>query len=109
MINGMAYAIALSPTISHQSLAPRIDREIDRALDGASSSILIVPVLVLSPAACEADVRTAPVVHPAFRVDCDSAMVTEINIYGAPDRIIEVFSFATVRHPQKEPPWSTTT
>ena len=45
----MAYTMASAPAISHQSLVPGIDRQIDDAPDGASCRALIAPVDVLLP------------------------------------------------------------
>ena len=55
LIDGVAYAMAPAPTISHQILTGQLFRQIDQALDGTPCRALIAPVDVLLPAANEAD------------------------------------------------------
>lgn len=98
LIDGTAYAMAPAPTISHQTLVLNIAKQIDDALDGAPCRALIAPVDVLLPATDEADEQTATVVQPDILVVCDPAKLTERNVRGAPDWIIEVLSPATARH-----------
>ncbi len=43
LIDGVAYAMAPAPTISHQTLAGQLFRQIDEALDGAPRRALIAP------------------------------------------------------------------
>jgi len=98
LIDGIAYAMAPAPTISHQTLAGQLFRQIDQALDGTPCRTLIAPVDVLLPAANEADDQATTVVQPDILVICDPAKVTENNIRGAPDWIIEALSPATAIH-----------
>ncbi|MEF8769989.1 Uma2 family endonuclease [Candidatus Accumulibacter contiguus] len=98
LIDGVAYAMAPAPTISHQILTGQLFRQIDQALDGTPCRTLIAPVDVLLPAANEADEQVTTVVQPDILVVCDPAKVTENHIRGAPDWIIEVLSPATARH-----------
>lgn len=98
LIDGEAYAMSPAPTISHQTIAGQLFRQIDEALDGAPCRALIAPVDVLLPASDEADDRTATVVQPDILVVCDPEKITERNIRGAPDWIIEVLSPASARH-----------
>ncbi len=98
LIDGIAYAMAPAPTISHQTLAGQLFRQIDQALDGTPCRTLIAPVDVLLPAANETDEQATTVVQPDILVVCDPAKVTENNIRGAPDWIIEVLSPNTARY-----------
>jgi len=98
LIDGVAYAMAPAPTISHQTLAGQLFRQIDEALDGAPCRALIAPVDVLLPTPDEVDDRTTTVVQPDILVVCDPKKITERNVRGAPDWIIEVLSPATARH-----------
>ncbi len=98
LIDGVAYAMAPAPTISHQTLAGQLFRQIDEALDGAPRRALIAPVDVLSPAASETDDQATTVVQPDILVVCDPKKITERNVRGAPDWIIEVLSPASARH-----------
>lgn len=98
LIDGEAFAMSPAPTISHQTLAGQLFRQIDEALDGAPCRALIAPVDVLLPATDEADDYTTTVVQPDILVVCDPEKITERNVRGAPDWIIEVLSPATARH-----------
>lgn len=98
LIDGQAYAMAPAPTISHQTLVGQLFRQIDEALDGAPCRALIAPLDVLLPVADEADEQTGTIVQPDILVVCDPAKITERNVRGAPDWIIEVLSPATARY-----------
>jgi Uma2 family endonuclease len=97
LIDGVAYAMAPAPTISHRTMTGQLFRQIDQALDGSPCRVLIAPLDVVLPAANEADDQATTVVQPDILVVCDPAKVTENNIHGAPDWIIEVLSRAGVR------------
>ena len=98
LIDGEAFAMSPAPTISHQTITGQLFRQIDEALDGAPCRALIAPVDVLLPTPDEADDRTTTVVQPDILVVCDPEKITERNVRGAPDWIIEVLSPATARH-----------
>lgn len=98
LIDGEAYAMAPAPTISHQTMVLSIAKQIDEALDGAPCRALIAPVDVLLPTPNEADDHATTVVQPDILVVCDPDKITERNVRGAPDWIIEVLSPATARH-----------
>ena len=98
LIDGEAYAMVPAPTISHQTLVLSIAKQIDDALEGAPCRALIAPVDVLLPAPDEADDHAGTVVQPDILVVCDPEKITERNVRGAPDWIIEVLSPTTARH-----------
>ena len=98
LIDGEACAMAPAPSVSHQTLAGQLFRQIDEALDGAPCRALIAPVDVLLPTPDETDEHASTVVQPDILVVCDPAKITERNVRGAPDWIIEVLSPATARH-----------
>ncbi len=98
LINGEAYAMAPAPAINHQMVTGQLFRQIDEALDGAPCRALIAPVDVLLPATGENEASTRTVVQPDILVVCDPSKITERNILGAPDWIIEVLSPSTARH-----------
>ena len=101
LIDGEAYAMAPAPSVSHQTLAGQLFRQIDEALDGTPCRALIAPLDVLLPKvdeADEADDSITTVVQPDILVVCDPEKITERNVRGAPDWIIEVLSPATARH-----------
>lgn len=98
LIDGQTYAMAPAPTIGHQALAGQLFRQIDEALDGTPCRALIAPVDVLLPAPDETDELATTVVQPDILIVCEPAKLTERNVRGAPDWIIEVLSPATARH-----------
>lgn len=98
LIDGEAWAMSPAPTISHQTIVGQLFKQIDDALTGAPCRALIAPVDVLLAEAGEDDLHTTTVVQPDILVVCDPNKITERNICGAPDWIIEVLSPATARH-----------
>ncbi len=98
LIDGEAYAMAPAPTISHQTLAGQLFRQIDEALDGSPCRALIAPVDVLLRAPDETEDHATTVVQPDILVVCGPEKITERNVRGTPDWIIEVLSPATARH-----------
>jgi len=98
LIDGESHALSPAPTISHQTLVFNIGKQIDDALEGTPCRALIAPVDVLLPNPDEADDQVTTVVQPDILVVCDAKKITERNVRGAPDWIIEVLSAATARH-----------
>lgn len=98
LIDGEAHAMSPPPTISHQTLVLCIAKQIDDALEGAPCRTFIAPVDVLLPALDETEENVATIVQPDILVVCDPEKITERNVRGAPDWIIEVLSPATARH-----------
>lgn len=98
LIDGAAWAMSPAPTISHQTLVGQLFRQIDEALDGSPCRALIAPVDVLLPVADESEDRITTVVQPDILIVCDPTKITERNVLGPPDWIIEVLSPATARH-----------
>lgn len=98
LIDGEAWAMSPAPTVSHQTLLGQLFRQIDEALDGAPCRALISPVNVLLPASGESEENSTTVVQPDILVVCDPGKITDRNVLGAPDWIIEVLSPATARY-----------
>lgn len=84
LIDGVVYDMAPAPTIKHQRIAGRLYSRLEQKLRGKTCQPFIAPVdVVLS----ERDV-----VQPDVIVVCDPAKVTDQNIQGAPDVVVEVLS-----------------
>lgn len=98
IIDGEAFAMSPAPTVSHQMMVLSLAKQIDDALEGKPCRALISPIDVLLTAADEATDQTNTVVQPDILVVCDPDKITERNVRGAPDWIIEVLSPATARH-----------
>lgn len=89
LIDGMIYDMTPAPNIKHQTILLNLTRILDNYLQGKSCSLFFAPTdVVLS----EYDV-----VQPDLLVVCDRAKITEKNIQGAPDLIIEVLSPSTAK------------
>jgi Uma2 family endonuclease len=87
LIDGVAYNMSPAPTIRHQNIAGRLYSRLEQTLRGKPCQPFIAPVdVVLS----ERDV-----VQPDVVVVCDPEKITEKNIQGAPDLVVEVLSPST--------------
>ncbi|MFB3788106.1 MAG: Uma2 family endonuclease, partial [bacterium] len=87
LIEGVAYDMTPAPNIKHQTILGHLAHILGNHLQGKSCALFFAPTdVVLS----EHDV-----VQPDLLVVRDRAKITEQNIQGAPDLIIEVLSPAT--------------
>ncbi|MFH0924141.1 MAG: Uma2 family endonuclease [bacterium] len=87
LIDGEAYDMSPAPSFSHQKVVGNIYRILGNQLAGKKCIPGIAPTdIILS----EYDV-----VQPDVFVVCDKKKITEANIQGAPDVIIEVLSPST--------------
>jgi len=87
IIDGGVYNMTPAPTIKHQNIAGILYATLNQNLKGRSCRPFIAPAdVVLS----EHDV-----VQPDVLVVCDEKKITEANIQGAPDLVVEVLSPST--------------
>ena len=87
LIDGRPYDMTPAPSTRHQMVLGNFFRILSAALEGAPCKCFVAPTdVVLS----EYDV-----VQPDVLVVCDRAKITDANIQGAPDLVIEVASPAT--------------
>lgn len=94
LIDGEAYNMSPAPTTRHQSIVYNISFIIKSNLLNKSCKPFVAPVdVVLS----EHDV-----VQPDVFVVCDEKKITEANIQGAPDLIVEVLSPGTAIKDKRE-------
>jgi Uma2 family endonuclease len=94
LIDGVAYDMSPAPTIRHQKITGRLYSRLEQKLRGKSCQPFIAPVdVVLS----ERDV-----VQPDVLVVCDPGKITEKNIQGAPDLVVEVLSPSTATKDLRE-------
>ena len=87
LIDGEAYNMSPAPTTRHQSIVYNISFIIKSNLLNKSCKPFVAPVDVVFS---EHDV-----VQPDVFVVCDEKKITEANIQGAPDLIVEVLSPGT--------------
>jgi len=87
LIAGVAYDMSPAPSIKHQNVAGSFFSILRQKLSGKSCKPFIAPTdVVLS----ESDI-----VQPDVLVICDPNKITEQNIQGAPDMVVEVLSPST--------------
>jgi len=94
LIDGIAYNMSPAPSIAHQRIAGRFHTILDVALRDRSCVPFMAPTdVVLSENA---------VIQPDVFVVCDKSKITQKNIQGAPDFVIEVLSPSTKLKDRRE-------
>lgn len=94
LIAGVAYNMSPAPTIKHQSIAGEFYSQLKQQLKGKSCKPFIAPVDVV--------LSDEDVVQPDVLVVCDLTKITEKNIQGAPDLVVEVLSPGTALKDMRE-------
>ena len=94
LINGVAYNMSPAPSIKHQAIVGEIYSQLHQKLKGKPCKAFIAPVDVV--------LSDHDVVQPDVLVVCDPGKVTEKNIQGAPDMVVEVLSPATALKDMRE-------
>ena len=94
IIDGVIYDMSPGPSISHQRVSIRLSSFLEKSLEGRKCTTFYAPTdVVLS----ETDV-----VQPDVFVVCDPNKITDKNIQGAPDLIIEILSPSSSTKDQRE-------
>ncbi len=94
IIDGVAYNMSPAPGVKHQNVVGTFFTHLKQKLAGKPFRPFIAPTdVVLS----EIDV-----VQPDIFVVCDEKKITEANIQGAPDLVVEVLSPATALKDKRE-------
>lgn len=83
LLEGTAYAMAPSPYRAHQEIASKIHGEIYQFLKGKPCKVFYEWDVVLSD---------DTVVKPDIFIVCDKKKITERNLQGAPDFVVEILS-----------------
>lgn len=94
LIAGEIYNMSPAPTIKHQSIAGEFYSQLNQKLKGKSCFPFVAPVDVV--------LSDHDVVQPDVLVVCDPAKITEKNIQGAPDLVVEVLSPGTALKDMRE-------
>lgn len=84
IIDGQAYAMTPAPNIRHQKITGNHYASIREQLRGKACTPFIAPTDVVFD--------DCNIVQPDVLVVCDRAKITDANIQGAPDLVIEVLS-----------------
>jgi Uma2 family endonuclease len=87
IINGEAWAMTPAPTIAHQRILRNMARTLAHFFKEHSCELFFAPTDVVLDA--------INIVQPDLLVVCDPSKVTDANIQGAPDLIIEIASPST--------------
>jgi Uma2 family endonuclease len=94
IIGGKAYAMTPAPSLKHQKALGTLHLKFAGFFLGKASTVFIAPTDVVL------DDRN--VVQPDLFVVCDKNKMTDANIKGAPDLVIEVLSPSTCLKDKRE-------
>ncbi|MFA5353138.1 MAG: Uma2 family endonuclease [Thermodesulfovibrionales bacterium] len=94
IIDGTAYNMSPAPTLKHQDIAGTMYSRLREAAIAKGCKAYIAPTDVVFD--------DFNVVQPDVLVVCDKTKITEKNIQGAPDLIVEVLSPATESKDRRE-------
>ena len=83
-----------APSVKHQSIVSKLDRGLGNKVEEKGCTLFIAPTDVIFD--------EYNVVQPDVFVVCDKAKITEDNIQGAPDLIVEVISPSTSLKDRRE-------
>jgi Uma2 family endonuclease len=87
LIDGTAYDMSPAPKVKHQRIVIQFDRRLGEVIEERGCRLFIAPTDVVFD--------EYSIVQPDVFVVCDRKKITEDNIQGAPDVVIEVTSPAT--------------
>ncbi|HBG04591.1 MAG: hypothetical protein A2075_21310 [Geobacteraceae bacterium GWC2_58_44] len=94
IIAGEAYAMTPAPSIRHQRILVHLASRFAQFFEGRGCSLFIAPTDVVF------DDRN--IVQPDLLVVCDKKKMTEQNIQGPPDLIVEILSPSTAVKDKRE-------
>lgn len=94
LIDGVPYNMTPAPTTRHQRISSNLHRKISAFLEGKRCTPFYAPTDVVFD--------EYNVVQPDLLVVCDSSKITEANIQGAPDLVVEILSPSTSRKDRRE-------
>lgn len=94
IIAGEAYAMTPAPSIRHQRISRHLISLFDRFFQGRECEPFEAPTDVVFD--------QQNVVQPDLLVVCDQNKITEKNIQGAPDLVVEIISPATALKDRRE-------
>ncbi len=92
IIDGTAYSMSPSPSTKHQRIGKKLIYEIEKYLKGKTCELFYELDVILS----EKDI-----VKPDIFIVCDKNKVSDENIKGAPDFVVEILSPSTSKRDKK--------
>jgi Uma2 family endonuclease len=94
LIDGVPYNMTPAPSTKHQSILGNLSLVISTHLKGKTCKPFVAPTDVVFD--------EYNVVQPDLLVVCDRSKITEANIQGAPDMVVEILSPSTSRKDRRE-------
>jgi Uma2 family endonuclease len=94
LIDGVPYNMTPAPRTQHQSILGNLAANVHAYLKGKQCRSFVAPTDVVFD--------DFNVVQPDLLVVCDRTKITEANIQGAPDLIVEILSPSTSRKDRRE-------
>jgi Uma2 family endonuclease len=94
IINGEAHAMTPAPLIRHQAISQYLSTEFGNFFKGRGCTPFAAPTDVVFD--------NQNIVQPDLLVVCDKDKITEKNIQGAPDLIVEIISPSTALKDKRE-------
>ena len=94
IINGEAYAMTPAPTLKHQKVVGNFHLKLAGFFSGKACTVFIAPTDVV--------LDETNVVQPDLLVVCDRSKLTDANIQGSPDLVVEVLSPSTSLKDKRE-------
>lgn len=94
LIDGTPYNMTPAPTTKHQSILIKLASRIDSFFAGKTCKAFVSPTDVVFD--------DYNVVQPDLLVVCDRSKITDANIQGAPDLVVEILSPSTSRKDRRE-------
>lgn len=94
LIDGIPYNMTPAPAIKHQQLLGNLSLELMTYLKGKRCRSFVAPTDVVFD--------EFNVVQPDLLVVCDRSKITDANIQGAPDLVVEILSPSTSRKDRRE-------
>jgi len=98
LIDGIAYAMAPAPALSHQEIVLGIASQALNAVAGSPCRVLIAPLDVRLPKPGQDGQQCDTVVQPDVLAVCDPNKLSERGVLGAPDWVVEVLSPRSASH-----------
>jgi len=97
IIDGVVYDMAASPLVKHQVIVLKLAAMFEKFFAGKPCKPFVAPLDVVLD-----DIN---VVEPDVFVVCDESKITEKNIKGAPDLVIEVLSPSNIIKDRRTKKW----